>query len=99
MFESNVFRIYVISNAIIYSFLIFLFRILDTETWHLKGQFNCVCMLNLLDRCNKPKTMLRQAKDSLTPDGVLMIALVLPYKPYVEGELTYIGYKTYLEIR
>ncbi|XP_026732120.1 methyltransferase-like protein 9 isoform X2 [Trichoplusia ni] len=60
------------------------YRILDTETWHHEGQFNCVCMLNLLDRCSKPKTMLRQARDSLAPGGVLMLALVLPYKPYVE---------------
>lgn len=60
------------------------YKILDTENWWSYRQFDCVCMLNLLDRCNKPKTMLQQAKDALLPGGLLMIALVLPYKPYVE---------------
>lgn len=65
--------------------IVFFFRILDTETWHRYRQFDCICMLNLLDRCNKPKTMLLQAKDALAPGGILLLALVLPYKPYVEG--------------
>ncbi|XP_075978914.1 protein-L-histidine N-pros-methyltransferase isoform X4 [Anticarsia gemmatalis] len=60
------------------------YKILDTEDWWRYRQFDCVCMLNLLDRCNKPKTMLLQARDALAPGGVLMLALVLPYKPYVE---------------
>lgn len=60
------------------------FRILDSETWWNYRQFDCICMLNLLDRCNKPKTMLLQARDALAENGVLMLALVLPYKPYVE---------------
>ncbi|KAF9811167.1 hypothetical protein SFRURICE_002536 [Spodoptera frugiperda] len=58
--------------------------LLDTEKWHHYRQFDCICMMNLLDRCSKPKTMLKQARDALAPGGVLMLALVLPYKPYVE---------------
>ncbi|KAF9413127.1 hypothetical protein HW555_008569, partial [Spodoptera exigua] len=60
------------------------YKLLDTEKWHHYRQFDCICMLNLLDRCSKPKTMLKQARDALAPGGVLMLALVLPYKPYVE---------------
>lgn len=45
-------------------------------------------MLNLLDRCNKPRSMLEQAKYALAPGGVLLVALVLPYKPYVEGTIS-----------
>ncbi|XP_059053784.1 protein-L-histidine N-pros-methyltransferase isoform X1 [Achroia grisella] len=60
------------------------YTLLDTEEWWREQQFDCVCMLNLLDRCSKPKTMLKQARAALAPGGVLMLALVLPYKPYVE---------------
>ncbi|CAH2237894.1 jg16697 [Pararge aegeria aegeria] len=60
------------------------FTILDTEDWWREQRFDCVCMLNLLDRCAKPRSMLQQAKAAIAPDGVLLLALVLPYKPYVE---------------
>ncbi|CAH2981226.1 unnamed protein product [Chilo suppressalis] len=61
------------------------YTLLDTEDWWREKQFDCVCMMNLLDRCSKPMTMLRQAKTAIAPGGVLLLALVLPYKPYVEG--------------
>ncbi|KAL4715853.1 hypothetical protein ACJJTC_014585 [Scirpophaga incertulas] len=60
------------------------YTLLDTEDWWRGQQFECVCMLNLLDRCTKPRSMLRQAKYAIAPGGVLLLALVLPYKPYVE---------------
>ncbi|XP_023936413.1 protein-L-histidine N-pros-methyltransferase isoform X2 [Bicyclus anynana] len=60
------------------------FALLDTEEWWREQRFDCVCMLNLLDRCARPRSMLRQAKAAIAPDGVLLLALVLPYKPYVE---------------
>ncbi|KOB79492.1 Uncharacterized protein OBRU01_00168, partial [Operophtera brumata] len=60
-------------------------RLLDIDEWWNGQQFECVCMLNLLDRCSKPKTMLKQARGAVAPGGVLMLALVLPYKPYVEA--------------
>ncbi|XP_060802580.1 protein-L-histidine N-pros-methyltransferase isoform X2 [Amyelois transitella] len=60
------------------------YTLLDTDYWWRTQQFDCVCMLNLLDRCSRPKTMLNQAKKALAPGGVLLLALVLPYKPYVE---------------
>ncbi|XP_014362212.2 protein-L-histidine N-pros-methyltransferase isoform X1 [Papilio machaon] len=60
------------------------YTLLDTESWCEGGEFECVCMLNLLDRCAAPRGMLRQARAALSPHGVLLLALVLPYKPYVE---------------
>ncbi|XP_068618455.1 protein-L-histidine N-pros-methyltransferase isoform X2 [Battus philenor] len=60
------------------------YTVLDAEEWW-RGQFECVCMLNLLDRCSEPRGMLRRARSALSPQGVLLLALVLPYKPYVEA--------------
>ncbi|CAG9087685.1 unnamed protein product [Plutella xylostella] len=60
------------------------YTILDTSTWWQSHRFGCVAMLNLLDRCSEPRAMLRQARAALDPAGVLLLALVLPYKPYVE---------------
>lgn len=58
---------------------------MDVEKWHENaGPFNVILALNLLDRCDKPNTLLRQLKSSLAPGGRLIIALVLPFSPYVE---------------
>ncbi|XP_030026038.1 methyltransferase-like protein 9 isoform X2 [Manduca sexta] len=62
------------------------YTLLDTDDWWREQQFDCVCMMNLLDRCSKPVTMLKQAHSAIAPGGVLVIALVLPYKPYVEAD-------------
>ncbi|VVC96148.1 unnamed protein product [Leptidea sinapis] len=51
----------------------------------MRKQFECVFMLNLLDRCSKPRVMLRQASSALREGGFLVLALVLPYKPYGTG--------------
>ncbi|XP_038206173.1 methyltransferase-like protein 9 isoform X1 [Zerene cesonia] len=61
------------------------FTVLDADAWWQEQRFDCVCMLNLVDRCSKPRTMLRQARAALAPAGHLLLALVLPYKPYVEA--------------
>ncbi|XP_047503657.1 protein-L-histidine N-pros-methyltransferase isoform X2 [Pieris napi] len=61
------------------------FTVLDVEDWWKGQKFSCVCMMNLVDRCMRPRTMLQQAREALTPDGLLLLALVLPYKAYVEA--------------
>lgn len=59
--------------------------VLDVEKWHeSNGPFDVILALNLLDRCDKPNTLLRQLKSSLAPGGRLIIALVLPFSGYVE---------------
>ncbi|XP_029637362.1 methyltransferase-like protein 9 [Octopus sinensis] len=47
--------------------------------------YDVVTCLNLLDRCNEPLTILKQIKGVLRPgSGILIIALVFPFSPYVE---------------
>ncbi|OWR49528.1 Methyltransferase protein 9 [Danaus plexippus plexippus] len=60
------------------------FLLLDTDSWWQGQSFDCVCMLNLLDRCARPRSMLREARSAIREGGVLLLALVLPFKPYVE---------------
>jgi len=48
-------------------------------------QYDVISCLNLLDRCERPLTLLQQIRTSLTPDtGRLILAVVLPFSSYVE---------------
>jgi 2-polyprenyl-3-methyl-5-hydroxy-6-metoxy-1,4-benzoquinol methylase len=47
-------------------------------------KFDVISCLNLLDRCENPITLLNKIRNALKPDGRLVVALVLPFKPYVE---------------
>ena len=47
-------------------------------------KFDVITCLNLLDRCDKPFTLLKQIKKALVHNGLLVVALVLPFNPYVE---------------
>ncbi|XP_034937903.1 methyltransferase-like protein 9 [Chelonus insularis] len=60
------------------------FTVLDVDKWYKTGPFNVILCLNLLDRCDRPNTLLRLLKESLAPGGRLVVALVLPFSPYVE---------------
>ncbi|XP_024937610.1 methyltransferase-like protein 9 [Cephus cinctus] len=61
------------------------FTLLDVNNWHTDaGPFDVILCLNLLDRCDRPNTLLRRLKDTLAPGGRLVVALVLPFSPYVE---------------
>jgi SAM-dependent methyltransferase len=46
-------------------------------------QFDVVSLLNVLDRCDRPMSLLAKARQALKPGGLMLIALVLPYKPFV----------------
>ncbi|VEL33560.1 unnamed protein product [Protopolystoma xenopodis] len=47
--------------------------------------YDVISCLNLLDRCDRPITLLRQIHSSLTPEtGILLLAIVLPLNQYVE---------------
>lgn len=62
-------------------------RVLNANSWHQNGQqphYDLVSCLNVLDRCERPLSMLRDITASVRPGGVLLIALVLPYEPFVE---------------
>lgn len=67
-------------------------RVEDVEGWsHLSDKndsFDVICALNLLDRCSQPLTLLKQIKTALKPDGLVLVALAWPFRPYVEFSST-----------
>lgn len=51
--------------------------------------FDVISCLNLLDRCDAPLTMLRRIAQKLKPQsGLLVLAIVLPLKQYVESRFS-----------
>jgi hypothetical protein len=38
---------------------------------------------NVLDRCERPRSLLERLRDAVAPAGRLLIALALPYSPFV----------------
>lgn len=60
------------------------FTVLDLEQWG-DLKFDVISCLNVLDRCEKPLTLLKTIREHLNPHhGRLVIGLVLPFKPYCE---------------
>lgn len=49
----------------------------------LDGRFDAVSLLNVLDRCDSPLSLLGVARRALKEGGLLIVALVLPYGPFV----------------
>ena len=63
-------------------------RVLDVNKWDEQIsdsnqilKYDAISCLNLLDRCDEPVTLIRKIKNALTPNGLLIVALVLPFKP------------------
>jgi hypothetical protein len=49
------------------------------------GLRDCVALLNVLDRCDTPRTLMAQLRDLVLPEeGRLLLAVVLPFRPFVE---------------
>lgn len=46
--------------------------------------FDCVSLLNVLDRCDAPTSLLLKLRRLLAPDARLLLAVVLPFRPFVE---------------
>ena len=59
------------------------YRILGIEEWA-GSKYDVICCLNLLDRCETPATIMHDIHRSLVPGGVTIVAIVLPFKPFVE---------------
>ena len=60
------------------------YTVLDKDHWA-NLTFDVITCLNVLDRCDKPLTLLKQIRDHLKPKtGLLILSLVLPFKPYFE---------------
>jgi SAM-dependent methyltransferase len=53
------------------------------------ASFDAVSLLNVLDRCQRPRQLLRHCLAALAPGGVFIVALALPYRPfYFDGPST-----------
>jgi SAM-dependent methyltransferase len=46
--------------------------------------FDAVLCLNVLDRCARPRTLLRHLRAGLAPDGRLLLSVPLPLSPHVQ---------------
>ncbi|CAG2171382.1 unnamed protein product [Oppiella nova] len=62
------------------------FNVLEVEEWCQTGlQYDVISCLNVLDRCDKPLSMLAHMRSALRPKtGLIVLALVLPFSQYVE---------------
>jgi len=61
------------------------FKVLEIESWMEPEGFDLISALNLFDRCDKPLSIVKDIHTSLKPGGFFLVALVLPFKPYVES--------------
>jgi hypothetical protein len=60
------------------------YTVLDPDHW-LDIKFDVITCLNVLDRCEKPLTLLKNIRNHLNVEhGRLIVGLVLPFKPYYE---------------
>lgn len=50
-----------------------------------------ISCLNVLDRCADPHQILQDIHMALSPNGRVIIALVLPYSHYVESSRCFLG--------
>ncbi|XP_069113889.1 LOW QUALITY PROTEIN: protein-L-histidine N-pros-methyltransferase-like [Argopecten irradians] len=61
------------------------YTLLEIDQWgDGSRKYDLIGCLNLLDRCDKPVTILHTIRKSLTPSGQAIVAVVLPFLPYVE---------------
>ncbi|KAJ1550879.1 Methyltransferase-like protein 9, partial [Cladochytrium tenue] len=57
----------------------------DSAAGGARGKFDVVSLLNVLDRCSKPLTMLRRMRELVRDDGgLVLMAVVLPFRASVE---------------
>ncbi|XP_076063952.1 protein-L-histidine N-pros-methyltransferase-like [Oratosquilla oratoria] len=63
------------------------YTVLDTWNWAEERpdvHYDVISCLNLLDRCDIPRSLLATISSKIAPGGTLVVALVLPFTPYVE---------------
>ncbi|MEQ9079128.1 MAG: methyltransferase domain-containing protein [Sandaracinaceae bacterium] len=49
-----------------------------------EAPFDAVALLNVLDRCDRPRSLLRAARAALGPGGRLLLSVPLPARPHVD---------------
>ncbi|XP_072337602.1 protein-L-histidine N-pros-methyltransferase isoform X3 [Scyliorhinus torazame] len=64
------------------------YRVLGIDEWQDTGfRYDMISCLNLLDRCDRPLSLLKDIRNALEPSkGRLILAMVLPFQPYVEND-------------
>ena len=63
----------------------FIYRNLGIEEWQDgRHKYDVISCLNLMDRCERPIKLLRDMHNVIKPDGRVIVAVVLPFKPYCE---------------
>lgn len=61
------------------------YEVLEIDDWTTRT-YDVISCLNLLDRCDKPLSLLEDIRKSLNPNGGrLIVAVVLPFNPCVES--------------
>ncbi|KAM4623419.1 protein-L-histidine N-pros-methyltransferase isoform 2-T2 [Polymixia lowei] len=62
------------------------YKLLGLDEWEqMEFKYDLISCLNLLDRCDNPLDLLRGIRRSLVPGtGRVILAVVLPFQPYVE---------------
>ncbi|XP_050508925.1 protein-L-histidine N-pros-methyltransferase-like [Diabrotica virgifera virgifera] len=61
------------------------YELLEINDWFVDKKFDFISCLNVIDRCDTPLKLLHQMRDALTPNGTLLLAVVLPFSAYVEA--------------
>jgi len=61
------------------------FEVLEIDEWPGEAKYNLISALNLFDRCDKPLGIISDVHSSLKAGGYFIVALVLPFRPYVES--------------
>lgn len=49
-----------------------------------REQYDCVALMNVLDRADKPLSLLQEMQRLMKPGGIAVLAVVLPWCPFVE---------------
>ncbi|GAB4205635.1 MAG: hypothetical protein OHK0013_21690 [Sandaracinaceae bacterium] len=57
---------------------------LATDAWPDETRFDVVALLNVLDRTERPLTLLDRAAERVADDGALLVATPLPAQPHVQ---------------
>lgn len=61
------------------------FEVLEINEWPGEAKYDLISALNLFDRCDKPLSIISDVYSSLKEGGFFIVALVLPFRPYVES--------------
>ncbi|XP_033105106.1 methyltransferase-like protein 9 [Anneissia japonica] len=59
------------------------YKVVGVDEWA-NRTYDMISCLNLIDRCDKPITLLHNIHKALNPGGIVILAVVIPYRPFVE---------------